>query len=138
MALAITNTVDRASTADTKAVLYESLCLPPLSEVEVMVKVKSDTISADVCLIKATSLPKELTVIIANALVKPVKNNKEITVPIRLINPPADSVTLHKGSTVVHVTKLDPASMVANVNSEPTEFHPDVTPAVNTTEQELL
>ena len=123
-----------ASTADTKAVLYELLCLPPLSEVEVMVKVKSDTISADVCLIEAASLPNELPVIVANALVEPIKSNKEKTLSIRLINPSADSVTLHKGSIVAHVTKLDPASMVANVTSELTEFHSDVTPAVNTTE----
>ena len=41
--------------ADAKAVLYESLCLSPRSEMEVMVKVKSNTISAEVCLIEAAS-----------------------------------------------------------------------------------
>ena len=134
LALSNTNAVDRACTADAKAVLYESLCLPPLSEMEVMVKVKSDTIGMNVCLIEAISLPKELPVIVANALVEPLESNKEITVPIRLINPSADSVTLHKGSTVAHVTRLDPTSVMANVNSESTGIHPDVTPDVNTTE----
>ena len=109
--------------------------LTPLSKIEVMVKVKSDTISADVCLIEAASLPKEVPVIVANALVNPRESNKEITVPIRLINPSTALVTLHKGSTVAHVTRLDSASMVANVNPE---FHPNITPEVSTTEKELL
>lgn len=87
------------------------------------------------CLIEAASLPKELPFIVANALVNPRESNKEITVPIRLLNPSTDSVTLHKGSTVAQVTRLDSASVIANVSSESTDFHPDVTPGVvNTTE----
>lgn len=137
LALLNTGTADGISTADTKAVLYESLHLPPLSEIEVVVKVK-DTVSGDVRLIEAAALLKELPVIVANAVVKPIESNEEITIPIRLINPSADLVSLRKGTTIAHVTKLDPCSMVATVNSETTGPHPDVPPGVTTTEQELL
>ena len=46
-------------------------------EMEVMVKVKSDTISTDVCLIEAVALLKELGVIFANAFVKHRGSNKK-------------------------------------------------------------
>ena len=110
LAFSNTGTNSKNNAVDTKAVLYNSLCLPPLSEMEVIVKVKSDTISTDVCLIKAVALPRELPMNVANALVKPRESNKDITVPIRLINLLEDSVTLHKGSTVAYVTRLDPVS----------------------------
>jgi len=100
---------------------------------EVMVKVKSELVSADVCLVEAAPL-KELHIIVANALVKPIESNKEITVPIRLINPSAESVTLYKGSTVACVSGIDPSIVVANVNPNPSDTHPDVSKA----EEELL
>ena len=100
---------------------------------EVMVKVKSESVSTDVCLVEAAPL-KELPIIVANALVKPIESNKEITVPIRLINPSADSVTLYKGSTVACVSEIDPSNVVANINPKPPDTHPDVSKA----EQELL
>ena len=65
-----------------------------------MVKVKSELVSAHVCLVEAAPL-KELPFIVANALVKPIESNKEITVPIRLINPSADSVTLYKAQQLL-------------------------------------
>ena len=107
-ALALSNTsgISKTTFVDAKAVLYESLCLPPLSEVEVMVKINSET----------APLPMKLLIIVANALVKPTDSNKEITVPIRLINPSTDSVTLHKGSTVACVSVIDPSNVVENVN----------------------
>ena len=89
-------------------------------------------------LIKAVALPRELPMNVANALVKPRESNKDITVPIRLINLLEDSVTLHKGSTVACVTRLDPDSVMANVNSQFTGIHPDVIPGVKTTEQQWL
>ena len=100
-----------------------------------MVKVNSDTMSTNVCLIKAAALPRELLVIVAKALFKPRESNKEITVPIRLINPLGDLITLHKRSKVAYVTRLDP-----NVNSQSTGsiIYPNVTPGVNTTELEWL
>ena len=53
LALSNTNSTSKTTLVDAKAVLYESLCLPPLSEVEIMVKVKSKPVSADVCLVEA-------------------------------------------------------------------------------------
>ena len=72
---------------------------------------------------------KELPVIVANVLVKPIESNKEITVPIRLINPSADSVTLYKGSRVARVSRIDPSNVVANVNPKLPDTHPDVSKA---------
>ena len=134
-ALALSNTESTSKTmsVDAKAVLYESLCLPPLSEVEIMVKVKSESVSTDVCLVEAAPL-KELPVIVANALVRPIESNKEITIPIRLINPSSDSVTLYKGSTVARVSGIDLYNVVANINPKPPDTHSDVSKA----EQELL
>ena len=94
-----------------------------------MVKVKSESVSADIYLVEAAPI-KELPVIIA----KFIESNKEITVPIRLINPSADSVTLYKGSTVARVSGIDPFNVVANVDPKPQETHPNVSKA----EQEML
>ena len=74
LALSNTNGASKTTSVEAKAVLYESLCLPPLSEVEIMVKVKSKSVNADVCLVEAVPL-KELPVIVANALVKPIESN---------------------------------------------------------------
>ena len=46
-------------------------------EMEVMVKVKSDIISTDVCPIEAVALPKELGVIFTNSFVKHRGSNKK-------------------------------------------------------------
>ena len=51
----------------------------PLSVMEVMVKIMSNMISAEVCLVEVESLPKDPQVIVANAIVTPIENNQEIT-----------------------------------------------------------
>jgi len=78
-----------------ETVLSESLRIPPLSEVEVMARIPhNDETYTDVCL--AEALPKEMPIVIANALVIPKSSNRITGIPIRVINPSVESVSLLK------------------------------------------
>ena len=86
---------------ESNAVLCEQLCLPPLSEIEVLAKVSAEIVASDhhsVCLVEA--LPCAMPIIVANALVTPLVDNQMITIPIRLVNPisyPAQGVCSSSG-----------------------------------------
>jgi len=101
-------------------VLCKRLLLPLLCEIEVLAKLQAEVTASNhgsVCLVEA--LPRPIPIIVANALVTPLVNNKMTTVPIRLVNPTIEPVTLHKGSAVAHVAQLDSSAIIANtVDSE--------------------
>jgi len=60
------------------------------------------------------SLPAtDSPVIVANALAAPQQRNGLLTIPIRLINLSAETVTLHKG---VKMDRVDPFTVVAGVD----------------------
>jgi len=82
-----------------------------------MARVHNDDTYTDVCLVEV--LPKEMSIVVANALVIPQSCNQVTCIPVRVINPSVESVSLHKGSTVAHATQIDPSNVVANVSPEP-------------------
>ena len=109
------------SPVESNAVLCERLLLPPLSEIEVLAKLPAEVaapIHSSICLVEA--LPRATPILVANALVTPLVGNEMTTLPIRLINPTAEPVTLHKGSTVAHVIQVDSSAVIANVDSDAT------------------
>ena len=94
-----------------------------------MLKVKSESVSTDV--LSGGSTPKGATCYCCQRFSQACR---EITIPIGLINPSLDSVTLYKGSTVASVSGIDLSNVVANINPKPPDTHPDVSKA----ERELL
>ena len=127
------------SPVESNAVLCERLLLPPLSEIEVLAKLQAEVTASNhgsVCLVEA--LPRPTPIVVANALVTPLVNNEMTTVPIRLVNPTTEPVTLHKGSAVAHVAQLDSSAMIANTVDSDTEFQACTPSEIPTNHQEAL
>ena len=89
----------------------------------------------DIFLVEAS--PKEMPIVVANALVIPQCSNQVTGIPLRLINPSTEPVSLHNGSTIACVTQIDSSNVVANVNSG-SEIHIDTPSDVTPLEQECL
>jgi len=107
--------------------------MPSDSEMEataVLLKIQIAEVSGTVWVtesLSATGTP----VIVANALVAPQQRNGSLTIPIRLINPSAETVTLRKGVKIVQLDRVDPSAVVAGVD-HPVELH-DI-PTANSTD----
>ena len=58
----------------------------------------------DIFLVEAS--PKEMPIVVANALVIPQCSNQVTGIPLRLINPSTEPVSLHNRSTIASVTLI--------------------------------
>ena len=97
--------------------LVDTVRIPPESELEVMAHVHTDnhpkcTQLTQPCMLEQTPL-KRLPVCVARALVTP----SPAGVPIRLLNPSAETVTVYKHTSVAIMEPIDSAS-ISQVNTE--------------------
>ena len=106
----------------TSASLSESLRIPPYSEIEATAEVAmlKHTVASGTVWVTESFHTTDLPVIVANALVTPQQDNGTVTIPLRIINPSADAVTLHKGTKVAQIDRTDPSAVVAGID-QPTK-----------------
>ena len=109
-----------ASTSPLTVSLVDTLHISAASELEVMAHV-TGTIPPQPCLLEQAP-QKRLPVMVARALVTPTAQE----VPIRVLNPSPETVTLYKGSSIATVEPIDSLS-VSPVSLTPP---PPPTPAV--------
>jgi len=100
-----------------EAFVQHDLHLPPLSEIEVMavVSVPGSQQMGNTYLVEAKPQDKA-PVTVANALVVPKqieKNNELYCLPIRIINPSSEDVTLHKGTKVAKLELIQDPDFIA-------------------------
>ena len=97
-----------------------------------MLRIHDEGTYTNICLVEA--LPKEMPIVVADALAIPQCSNQVTHIPLMFINPRVELVSLHEGSTIAHV---DSYNVVANVSSG-SEFHIDTPADITPLHQEYL
>ena len=100
-------------------IISSSLQIPPLSEVELMAP--TSLIQADKppssCAFLAETANRRSPIVVANAIVaSQAKESQELVVPIRLLNPSSQTVTIYKGTKIAHITSIMESQLISNVN----------------------
>ena len=85
-------------------ILAEPVRIPACSEIEVMARAEISRMEADSWLLEATT--DRIPVMVAHAIVKPSEG-----VPVRLMNPRSESVSLQKGLRIASVSAIEEASI---------------------------
>ena len=106
---------DRTTVASVDISIAESVVVPPLSEMEIMVQVPQ--VDTPTTWLMEPNGDQRHAVVVARAVVDPRTGR----VPVRILNPRAETVTVHKGSTIAVMEPLleEDVAMVASVSKNP-------------------
>ena len=120
-----------------EAFVQQNLHLPPLSEIEVMaVALFPDSKEMGNTYLVEAKAQDKVPITVANAVVVPKQaemDNQLYCLPVRIINPSSENVTLHKGMRVARLEQIQDPDCVAGMR----EMFQDDT-SVSTEMQELL
>ena len=95
-------------------VANETLCIPPLCEMEIMARVPA-VAEAQTWLVESCPSGERAAVVVARANVTPYEEN----IPVRILNPRDEPVSLKKGQEITHMEPLlEDFSVAAAVQEE--------------------
>ena len=103
--------------ASMSVVVEQTLCIPPLSEIEIIARVPKANVDADATWLVEPKPPDERTAVaVARAVVTP----RDECVPVRVLNPRDEPVSLSKGQEIARMEPLpsDTSGAVAAVDSQ--------------------
>ncbi len=120
--------------------VQETLRIPAFSERETMARVFQPLTDGNWLL--GSAMRDDLPVLVAGAVVTPVLGEGMVCVPVRLANPTPVEITIHQGTRVARVERLDEAQISAVLDPTMSETvslqGPEVTPEKQTVPWEAV